>query len=765
MNPIIRNFLPSIARGVYRYDQHFCEVASPRDFNRFATGKLRLLPISVLPCLKLNGDTDWETLRDRWALAPAELEDASLTTRRADLFFARHSYFANALERQPPWASPDNFLEIQFVRRILAPLLNDHGMEAVKPQHPVGPYVLDFALLGSVKYAFEVDGFTKFQSRPELDQFLDRQNYIISSGWQLFRFSYGQIMATPAATIAALRTVLERDSRLRAVLRNHAGTPSTSHSTTIEIVNDFYRVQDFFVEAALSSCNPRASITLHDAFGFDFPFVATAISALYEYLNAVESVVNVSFDLPPVAVSSSIPLDREPPLHPLVSLSLASPHSHPKIVLSPSAVRQIAFSAPPPPAAAGTTTFRQGLSLEEIHNRLDYFTREIFGYPRGTKPLQDRILKRIFEGENVLGISATGSGKSLCFWLPALLRPGVTLVVCPLRSLMRDQRLNLNAYGIASAEFINTDVPAVEQRRILTEARRGELRLLYLSPERLRMKKFLAELAQLQEVVPINLLAVDEAHCISEWGHDFRPSYLKLPFLREMLNNSNPDLQLAALTATAGPLVEQDMRGILKLSEADVVREKKADREHFSYQIVQVPESASKTKIFYDILVHHLPKALKQPSLSGVLSHVNARNEKAIGIVFCIYADPHGQHSTKDGVAHFTYEIKRLLEPDSAFTKFDGSLRFRQDAFSTGRVRAFASKEPSLCPNCGSYEYVSLAKAPPRQGQRVPRTADDGAAEPGGSSVGVKICLHCGHKFHGRDAVLPNNWDEVLRTN
>ena len=197
-------------------------------------------------------------------------------------------------------------------------------------------------------------------------------------------------------------------------------------------------------------------------------------------------------------------------------------------------------------------------------------------------------------------------------------------------------------------EFINADVDKLEQRRILEQVKLGYIRMLYISPERLRIKKFLAELMQLKEVTPINFLAVDEAHCISEWGHDFRPSYLKLPLLREQLSGANDQLQLIALTATAGQQVEQDMLGILKLrggDEGHVVRERVADRETFSYQIVVVKTGSTKAKSYQDILTTQLPKALRQRSLQDLLKLENQRREKSMGIVFCIYADPHGKHS------------------------------------------------------------------------------------------------------------------------
>ena len=153
----------------------------------------------------------------------------------------------------------------------------------------------------------------------------------------------------------------------------------------------------------------------------------------------------------------------------------------------------------------------------------------------------------------------TGGGKSLCYQLPALLCPGIALVVSPLIALMQDQVDSLQRVGIA-AEFINSTLGAREIRRRLNSAQRGELKMLYLAPERLASRSFLAELHTLN----LSFLAVDEAHCISEWGHDFRPSYHTLADVNDTLGR----LPLIALTATATPEVRRDIAERLRMKEA-----------------------------------------------------------------------------------------------------------------------------------------------------------------------------------------------------
>jgi len=768
-----------VIRGVYRFDDGFCEVEDEKDFRHFVAGKLKFLPENVREDLQriANLSDDFRSAKNLRTLPTELLETVQTVAQRAKVFFRLNHYFENALvgdrlATDIELKEARNYLEIQFVKRILAPLLKEEGLRAVRPQRSVGPYFVDFALEGGSKLALEVDGFSKFKTRNELDDFTKRQNYIAAQGWRVIRFTYSQVMETTQVTLREMHSLLKADAELRRHLTVQWHTPffrehqplEVSRSA-IDLVNNFYRVQDWLLEFALAEQSSSGPLLLKDNFGFEFPFVAVAISTLYEFLDAVASVVDVDFDLPQVKVVSESRADEwATRLHRRVAFGSAD-IAQVRTVDAPT-VKERAGAVPIPSREAEGVKFRQNLSLNEIHERLHYFTRNVFGYSRGTQPFQTKILQRVLNGENVLGVSATGSGKSFCFWLPALLKPGLMLVIAPLRSLMRDQRLTLLSYGIASAEFINSDVDQLNQRRILEEVKLGYVRLLYISPERLRIKKFLAELVRLQEFVPINFLTVDEAHCISEWGHDFRPSYLKLPFLRETLSKQNAGLQLIALTATAGQQVQQDMLGILKLrggETGDVVQERVADRERFSYQIVSVRDGGTKTKAYREILTKQLPKALRQPSLSALVSQLNARQEKALGIVFCIYADPHGKQSIWDGTAHYLFETMRILEPETIFeSQLTDIETFNLDAFSEGKVRAFSSKPPTLCPRCHSYAYTSKPRGNDDADEEI---AVDDEERFTNDTAGVKVCYHCKKQFDADDALTPPKWQNLVKAN
>jgi ATP-dependent DNA helicase RecQ len=163
---------------------------------------------------------------------------------------------------------------------------------------------------------------------------------------------------------------------------------------------------------------------------------------------------------------------------------------------------------------------------------------------------QPEIIDAILSGRDVLAIMPTGSGKSLCYQLPALLRPGLTLVVSPLIALMRNQVAQLRGYGIAAASLNSTNDP-LETRETREQIARGELRLLYVAPERLAKPETIAFLKR----VGVSLIAVDEAHCISQWGHDFRPDYMTLGETQAALGN----VQVVAFTATADAATRNDI--------------------------------------------------------------------------------------------------------------------------------------------------------------------------------------------------------------
>ncbi len=230
--------------------------------------------------------------------------------------------------------------------------------------------------------------------------------------------------------------------------------------------------------------------------------------------------------------------------------------------------------------------------------------KQFFGF-RSFRPLQEEIIRESLSGRDVFAVLPTGGGKSLCFQLPALLRPGLTVVISPLIALMKDQVDALQAAGVA-ATFLNSSLAAGESRPRLRGLHQGEFRLLYVAPERLMLSGFLEDLKKWN----VNLFAIDEAHCISEWGHDFRPEYRRLLSLRDVF----PAVPMMALTATATERVRGDIVHQLHLkSPACYVAS--FNRPNLTYRV------AAKSGAYEQILSF----VRARPNESGII-YVQARN-------------------------------------------------------------------------------------------------------------------------------------------
>lgn len=200
---------------------------------------------------------------------------------------------------------------------------------------------------------------------------------------------------------------------------------------------------------------------------------------------------------------------------------------------------------------------------------------------------QKEVISRVINGENVLAVMPTGGGKSLCYQIPALVKSGVTLVVSPLISLMKDQVDALRQNGIA-AVAINSTIPQEEVNPILRQAYEGQVKLIYVTPERLNMEYFRYQL----NFLPIDLVAIDEAHCISQWGHDFRPAYRQL---KEAIDQLKSRPNILALTATATPAVQEDIGQQLAIEKDNFIITSFA-RPNISFRVVH-PEKSTRRYI------------------------------------------------------------------------------------------------------------------------------------------------------------------------
>lgn len=194
---------------------------------------------------------------------------------------------------------------------------------------------------------------------------------------------------------------------------------------------------------------------------------------------------------------------------------------------------------------------------------------------------QREVISDVLTGEqDILAIMPTGRGKSLCYQLPALLMPGVTLVISPLVALMKDQVDSLLEAGVSQATYLNSQLSGQELRRRLQSIAQGAYKLVYVAPERLRNPAFLEVIGKVQT----SLLVVDEAHCVSQWGHDFRPDYMRINSFAATLADKP---RILALTATATPRVQTDILQQLGIPQANRVVSS-SDRPNLNYRVEKV---------------------------------------------------------------------------------------------------------------------------------------------------------------------------------
>jgi ATP-dependent DNA helicase RecQ len=278
-----------------------------------------------------------------------------------------------------------------------------------------------------------------------------------------------------------------------------------------------------------------------------------------------------------------------------------------------------------------------------------------FGYG-SFRPGQELAVRAVLQGRDTLVILPTGGGKSLCFQVPALLLPGLTVVVSPLISLMKDQVDALTARGLPAA-FINSTLTQSQAADRMARAASGEIKLLYVAPERFDFGGTAERLRR----IGVSLLAIDEAHCISEWGHDFRPSYSRMRGVREALG----DPPTIALTATATPEVRRDIAAQLGLRDPETVITG-FDRQNLQYHVLPVKNDAEKDATLVETLKTHEGQAIIYAATRKSVERITAVLERARVPVVAYHAglDDAHRHEVQDA---FMNEQVRAIVATNAF--------------------------------------------------------------------------------------------------
>lgn len=282
--------------------------------------------------------------------------------------------------------------------------------------------------------------------------------------------------------------------------------------------------------------------------------------------------------------------------------------------------------------------------------------KQYFGYDEFRQG-QEQLIEAALNGQDVLGIMPTGAGKSLCFQIPALMMDGITLVISPLISLMKDQVGTLNQAGIHAA-FLNSSLTQGQYHTALKYAMQGRYKIIYVAPERLETEGFIN--FALNSGVKISMLAVDEAHCVSQWGQDFRPSYLNiLSFVKKLARRPI----ISAFTATATSKVRDDILQILSL-ERPVILTTGFDRSNLTFKVKHIKD---KDSYILDYLVSHRQD-------SGIIYCATRKNVEKVydmlnanGLSVTKYHAGLSAEERKENQDSFIYDIKPVVVATNAF--------------------------------------------------------------------------------------------------
>jgi ATP-dependent DNA helicase RecQ len=290
---------------------------------------------------------------------------------------------------------------------------------------------------------------------------------------------------------------------------------------------------------------------------------------------------------------------------------------------------------------------------------------------RRFRPGQEDVLQAVLTGRDVVAVLPTGAGKSLVFQIASQVLPGVTIVVSPLLALMHDQEESLEDLGVEVA-VVNSARTQAQNDEELARVERGEARLLYVTPERLLNEAFVREIAAL----PVSLLAVDEAHCISEWGHSFRPAYQSLALARRRLGRPT----VLALTATATPWVRRDIAEQLGMDDPEIIV-RGSDRPNIFFEVQRVETEADEFRAL---------RRLLDPDQEGTETGAQARDEHAAEI----FTGPGIIYTATTRAARETAEWLQEWGISADFYHGQRSKRDRervQDAFMAGEIRVVAA--------------------------------------------------------------------------
>ncbi|MEW6199426.1 MAG: DEAD/DEAH box helicase [Planctomycetota bacterium] len=659
---------------------------------------------------------------------------------------------------EPAEDNPDpHFAERAFVVNVLVPAYGTGVLSAVHAERQFAdyPYVVDFLIrTPSGAVVVEVDGREYHDpSRIGPDRFeyeLRRQNTIQALGYPVFRYPARRILQEPESVIAELhRNIPQISVEMPTLFDTTVKQPTRTDISRVALAEEFcdwFRPVQLAVLLALSRAMGQTCFTVVDR-SSPRGLLCLALRDLSHLINRLQALYNVAVEWPRSVKLLTSDAGDSVLLDAYAKATLRGPDQ-----LDGSATFDLSFEPPPSDGTVGSVDLivdlsREGripvvpegdrpdvlgresaaasvlrarllaLSLPRPGDRntmrpcdlskqlLDYFVRRLLRIPHlyhhhdadrpKAEERQYELVQRVLQGKDVFGIMPTGRGKSVAFQVPAMLLPGGALVISPLRALMRDQLQDLQlARGVNAVEAIRYDQGADEKERAIDDFINGRTKLLYVSPERLQELKFATRLAAAAAEAHISFVAIDEAHCVSEWGHDFRLSYMQIPQFLASIRERQPGhpCPIVALTATASPPVRRDVCSILDLDpcdsrdDGDLIAEANIDRTELSLSVHRIEGTdypLDRQRALKSALLRAIPTALHYNHNFTWKRFANGEwRGRGSGAIFCLYKNAHGQTAWQDGVG----AVRDFL--------------IAAGIIDEEAVRLYAAESPDFCPMC-----------------------------------------------------------------
>jgi superfamily II DNA helicase RecQ len=576
--------------------------------------------------------------------------------------------------------------EEAFVTDVVAPVLGVRGLRALHAQEvfPLpdgGTGRIDFVLvLNGVRVAVEVDGIEFHEGpgvdglRPEHER--DRQNALVAAGYVLLRYTAREILQDAKGTAKKLVRDLDALGLIGAEEGNAHAEPLSISAGTHSLLGpwprDFVRAQQASLDLLRSAPGwlsavertivvPRSDLGATVMGLLDVLDVCASAQRLLGHESTLRRVsvwVGDHRDIIAALVHERVTGSQAPQLPFDVDvLDGPTPDGADLLLISASAddltdgevtrfvegldrnARIVWCSDVDAPNRAAPTSPPAYFS-QPARPVVEHLLERFFGFPE-FRDGQWEIVEQLLKGTSTLGVLPTGAGKTVCFQLPALLQPGLSIVVSPLVSLMDDQVMNLRAIGLDFAGRAHSRLSEDEAQEEIRRFKAGSYKLFYVSPERFHSQKFVNQLANLvaDHGIPISYFVVDEAHLASEWGHDFRPSYLTLPDARERLS---PKAPIALLTATAPRQIRDDLAAIFRNScTLKMVLPPTFDRPELSFEVRRVRDDEERQRAVLDLVRSELPKSLGHADFFD-LHGVGPGNDRVVhgGLVFTPWGKP-----------------------------------------------------------------------------------------------------------------------------